>query len=134
MIPRFRSIILIIIALLITPVPGQTIKIKQDGNEKWLVDQNDLTLYYLLSDGGNEISTCYEGCLENWIPFDGNVIDVSSNLRADDFDRITRRDGTSQIMYKGWPLYTYRQDTKAGDKLGVGGLWDIINPDRFPPY
>ncbi len=43
---------------------------------------------------------------------------------------ITRVDGSKQITVDGWPIYTFGQDTKAGDTAGrgVGGVWWALTP------
>jgi predicted lipoprotein with Yx(FWY)xxD motif len=43
---------------------------------------------------------------------------------------ITRDDGTVQITYNGWPLYTYTQDVSPGDTNGQGksDQWYLISP------
>jgi len=44
---------------------------------------------------------------------------------------VTRADGTKQLTVKGWPLYTYLGDKKAGSWKGqnVSGKWFVIKPD-----
>lgn len=43
---------------------------------------------------------------------------------------ITRDDGTVQLTYNGWPLYTYTQDVSPGDTNGQGksAEWYLISP------
>jgi hypothetical protein len=43
---------------------------------------------------------------------------------------ITGTDGQKQLTLNGWPLYTYAQDSKAGDTngQGVGGIWWAVTP------
>ena len=43
---------------------------------------------------------------------------------------ITRDDGTSQVTYKGVPVYYFKGDAKAGDTSGqgTGGIWFVIAP------
>ena len=47
-----------------------------------------------------------------------------------DWTVITRDDQTSQWAYDGKPVYTYKDDMKAGDKTGdgKGGAWHVIKP------
>ena len=56
---------------------------------------------------------------------------IGTGLNAADFGVITRPDGSKQTTYKGWPLYYYINDSKAGDTNGdaVGNLWAIAKPD-----
>jgi hypothetical protein len=44
---------------------------------------------------------------------------------------LTRSDGSVQVTYNGWPLYTYTQDTAAGQTNGQGykSLWYAVTPD-----
>ena len=41
----------------------------------------------------------------------------------------TRKDGTLQVTYNGWPLYYYEKDKAAGDVTGqdVGGVWFVVS-------
>ncbi len=42
----------------------------------------------------------------------------------------TRTDGTVQVTYNGWPLYTYSKDMVPGDMNGEGfaSLWYMMTP------
>jgi predicted lipoprotein with Yx(FWY)xxD motif len=130
---RYGPVYLFVTIFLLTaPVIGEdTIKIYPDT--QWLVDQDDHPLYYLISDNGNWVSTCYSNCLDNRKPFYVENIIVSSPLNQNDFKIITRGDGTSQIIYKGWPLYSYVGDEK-GKAKGIVGLWNVVCYYNFPPY
>jgi predicted lipoprotein with Yx(FWY)xxD motif len=84
------------------------------------------TLYYYTLDvpaaGANApVSNCTDagGCLETWPIFHGPASpSLGGGLNAADFTEFTRADGVKQTAYKGWPLYTYGGDTKAGDVKG----------------
>ena len=41
----------------------------------------------------------------------------------------TRKDGSVQVTYNGWPLYYYQQDKSPGDVTGqdVGGVWYAVS-------
>jgi len=74
------------------------------------------------------VSTCTGGCLGNWPIYYGNPITVPAGLLASDFDSFDRGSGVMQSTYKGWPLYTYAQDTVVGDVKGEGlnGKWYTV--------
>jgi predicted lipoprotein with Yx(FWY)xxD motif len=77
-------------------------------------------------------STCGGACTEVWKPaltVDGKpgLKGVSSSV----IGTVTRPDGTKQITVKGWPIYHYIGDKKAGTWKGqnVNGKWFVIKPD-----
>ncbi|HVS66156.1 MAG TPA: hypothetical protein VMT85_21940, partial [Thermoanaerobaculia bacterium] len=46
---------------------------------------------------------------------------------------LQRRDGSTQVTYGGWPLYTYAQDAgpdsiEGQDVHGSGGEWYLVSP------
>lgn len=88
-------------------------------------------LYVFLPDAQGA-STCTGGCAEAWPPLlvDGEVL-AADELDADAVGTVERDDGSMQVTYFGWPLYTYVQDTEAGMATGqgVGGNWFVIAPD-----
>ncbi len=77
-------------------------------------------------------SNCSGDCAEVWKPALTN--DGKPELKGVDakvVGTVTRADGTKQLTVKGWPLYTYLGDKKAGSWKGqnVSGKWFVIKPD-----
>ncbi len=95
-----------------------------------LTDNSGHTLYFFAIDAGNT-SGCSGGCSVTWPTFYVANPTVGTGLLAADLDVITRADGSKQTTYKGWPLYTYAGDAKAGDINGdaVGKTWFVAKPD-----
>ncbi len=95
-----------------------------------VVDSNGMTLYYFEKDkqGGSQ-SACYGSCASVWPPqTTSGAAKASGGAEASKLGTIKRTDGTTQVTYAGWPLYTYTADTKPGDANGTdvksfGGTW-----------
>lgn len=104
--------------------------------ERYLTDENGMTLYYSLNDApGNEISNCMGECSSSWPPFYTDLIRVPKLLSTSNFNTISRTDDSYQTTYKGWPLYRCSKDKKPGDTRGDGekGIWFVMDPVKFPP-
>lgn len=88
------------------------------------------TLYFFAADA-NGSANCTGTCKDNWPVFYKEIPTLSSELNAADFTTITRADGSKQTAYKGWPLYYFRNDAKAGDVNGenVGNVWLVAKPN-----
>lgn len=101
----------------------------QDGIGKFLVDAGGRTLYLYTKDT-KDMTVCYGTCEVNWPIFYSENITGSGDMKAADFGTIVRTDGTKQTTYKGWPLYYYIKDQKAGDVTGqgVGKVWYVLDP------
>jgi predicted lipoprotein with Yx(FWY)xxD motif len=89
------------------------------------------TLYLFTNDTQNSgTSSCYSVCATYWPPLHGNASDLvlPPGVNASAFGTIQRTDGTTQITYMGWPLYTYSGDTVAGQTNGQGkyGTWFAV--------
>jgi predicted lipoprotein with Yx(FWY)xxD motif len=98
-----------------------------------LVDAQGKTLYYFANDiPASGASSCNGQCAVVWPIFSVDTITVSPPLVASDFSSITRADGKKQTTYRGWPLYFYQADTKAGDVTGENVLkvWFVVKPDE----
>jgi len=95
-----------------------------------LTDKDGNTLYFFSIDANGQ-SGCTGGCLAAWPVFYKNAPTLDAGLNPNDFGSITRTDGAKQTTYKGWPLYYYASDAKAGDINGdgVGGIWFVSKPD-----
>jgi predicted lipoprotein with Yx(FWY)xxD motif len=89
------------------------------------------TLYLFTNDTQNSgRSSCYAVCATYWPPLHGNASDLvlPPGVNASAFGTIKRTDGTTQITYMGWPLYTYSGDTAPGQTSGQGkfGTWFAV--------
>jgi predicted lipoprotein with Yx(FWY)xxD motif len=103
---------------------------KNDKLGSFLVDDKGMALYLFTKDTPNT-SNCYGKCETAWPPLttDGAPV-AGTGLDASLLGTTKRTDGSTQVTYKGWPLYYYEKDTKAGDVTGqdVGGVWFLIDP------
>lgn len=108
-----------------------SIKLYNDGARRYLVDENNLTLYTFDKDKNNQ-SVCYGDCEAKWPP-----AYVSSDLMqkgienikvTGGFSVIKRNDDTYQWTFEGKPLYRWFKDTKAGETTGDGvkNVWHLI--------
>jgi predicted lipoprotein with Yx(FWY)xxD motif len=96
-----------------------------------LVDADGRTLYAFTKDNGGQ-STCYGDCEATWpaltvqgSPEAGDGVEASLLATTD------RDDGSTQVTYKGMPLYYFSGDQQPGDinGQGVGGVWFTVAPD-----
>jgi predicted lipoprotein with Yx(FWY)xxD motif len=92
-----------------------------------------LTVYLFEADRGPS-STCSGACAAVWPPVTSSAAATASGQAvAADLGTTRRADGTSQITYKGHPLYYYARDKDAGDSYGeglnsFGGGWYVLAP------
>ncbi len=134
---RLRSLVLLVLALLVaTPAFAQsttpTVSLGDTkGFGKILVGKDGMSLYFYTPDPLNN-SVCYDQCAKAWPPL---TVDSADKLTVADgipgkFATITRKDGTLQVTYNGFPLYYWYKDTKAGDTNGhrVGRVWWVVPP------
>jgi predicted lipoprotein with Yx(FWY)xxD motif len=91
------------------------------GVGKVLVDSNGMTLYYFEKDRkGSGKSTCEGACAEAWPPLTtGGEAKAMSGVQSSMLGTIERSDGTMQVTYAGWPLYTFVEDKKPGEDNGT---------------
>jgi predicted lipoprotein with Yx(FWY)xxD motif len=97
-----------------------------------LVDAEGNALYLFTNDTDGT-SVCYDACAENWPPLlveDGEPM-VGEGLDETLVGTTERTDGTMQVTYNGWPLYTFVQDTEPGMANGQGAndVWFLVNAE-----
>ena len=70
------------------------------------------------------VSNCYGECATHWPP----VMASPNAAPYGNMTIITRTDGRRQLAYDGMPLYTYVDDSAAGDVTGdsKGGVWHVV--------
>jgi predicted lipoprotein with Yx(FWY)xxD motif len=103
-----------------------------------LVDSEGRTLYDFHKDKGSK-SACYGACAGAWPP----LLTEGSPQAQGPADRsmlgtTKRKDGTVQVTYNGWPLYTYVGDQGPGEANGndidqFGAEWYALQPDGQEP-
>lgn len=97
----------------------------------YLIAYNGATVYTYAKDTAG-VSTCTGQCAANWLPYvvpAGSRLNLQAGVKGA-IGTIVRQDGTTQVTYKGMPLYFYIQDKFSGDTKGqgVGGVWYVVKP------
>ncbi|CAG5009276.1 hypothetical protein DYBT9275_04460 [Dyadobacter sp. CECT 9275] len=107
-----------------TVLPSVDIMESTTSLGKVLTDGYGKTLYFFSKDAAGA-SVCTGTCLDNWPVFSVSTLRLGTGLNSADFGTITRADNKTQVTYKGWPLYYFKNDAAAGDVKGegVGTIW-----------
>ncbi len=108
---------------------GTVMLAKNDKLGDILTDAKGMTLYLFTKDTKNT-SNCYDKCATNWPPLlSQGQPTAGTGLDATLLGTTTRKDGSVQVTYNGWPLYYWAKDQKPGDTTGqdVGGVWYVLN-------
>lgn len=107
-----------------------------------LVDGYGLTLYVFAPDDHAGHSRCFGYCSTQWPPAT-LPRGVTTPVIGSGVDRAligtTRRDGSLQVVYNGWPLYRWIGDTSSGRSTGQGlrnsgGLWYVVDDAGHPVH
>jgi predicted lipoprotein with Yx(FWY)xxD motif len=90
-----------------------------------------LTVYLFEADKPGS-SSCSGACASAWPPVTGKPQAGGAAMSAD-LGTITRPDGTTQVTYKGHPLYLFVKDKDDGDAYGealkaFGAEWYVLAP------
>jgi predicted lipoprotein with Yx(FWY)xxD motif len=103
-----------------------------------LVDSEGRTLYDFHKDKGGT-SACYGACAGAWPPLltEGNP-QAQGPADRSMLGTTKRKDGTVQVTYNGWPLYTYVGDQNPGEANGndidqFGAEWYALQPNGQEP-
>jgi predicted lipoprotein with Yx(FWY)xxD motif len=103
-----------------------------------LVDSQGLTLYDFHKDKGGE-SSCYGACAAAWPPLlTGGDPQAQGPADRSMLGTTKRKDGSVQVTYNGWPLYTYAGDKAPGEATGndidqFGAEWYALQPNGQEP-
>jgi len=84
-------------------------------------------VYTYARDPRNGTPTCTGSCAAIWLPVTGIPRAALGETFPEAFGLVTRPDGTKQITYGGYPLYTYKGAaplTTPGE--GIGGVWHVV--------
>lgn len=107
-----------------------------------LVDGNGRTLYVLASEqGGTVTCTTATGCTAVWpalvLPSGMSHGIAGSGVQASLLGTVKGPAGDTRVTYRGWPLYTFAEDSAAGSAKGqdltdTWGLWWVLSPSGNP--
>lgn len=92
-----------------------------------------LTVYLFEADKGGA-SACSGACASAWPPVTTSGTPAGTGAaKSSALSTIKRSDGTTQVTYKGHPLYYFVQDKDAGDAYGEGSTafgagWYVLSP------
>jgi predicted lipoprotein with Yx(FWY)xxD motif len=120
-----------------TPTSPAVVNVGQNSTlGSFLVDSNGMTLYIFTKDtqgtsSAAAASACSGNCATLWPPLLTNGAPTAgTGVTGSMLGTLTRSDGSVQVTYNGWPLYSYSKDMAAGDTNGegVGTFWYVINP------
>jgi predicted lipoprotein with Yx(FWY)xxD motif len=84
-----------------------------------LTGPNGMTLYTHAGDSATS-STCTGQCATAWPPLLTTGQPSAGTGLTGQPGTLTRPDGTTQVTYRGLPLYYWQGDAKAGDVTGDG--------------
>jgi predicted lipoprotein with Yx(FWY)xxD motif len=114
-----------------TGAAAATVTVAKSKLGEILADAKGRTLYAFTVDKGGD-SACYQQCAKAWpaLTAKGEPT-VGEGLQSSLLGTTTRTDGTTQVTYKGMPLYHFAGDTKPSDTNGQGlnKVWWVIAPD-----
>jgi len=103
-----------------------------------VVSSEGLTLYDFHKDKGGT-SACYGACASAWPPLlTEGAPKAEGGAMANQLGTTKRNDGTVQVTYNGWPLYTYAGDQAPGEANGndidqFGAEWYALQPNGEEP-
>jgi predicted lipoprotein with Yx(FWY)xxD motif/plastocyanin len=109
--------------------PASVTLTKNDALGSFLADDQGRSLYLYTKDTPNT-SNCYDKCEQAWPPlFTQGAPTAGAGADAALLGTTTRKDGSVQATYNGWPLYYFVKDQKPGDVTGqnVGTVWFVVS-------
>jgi predicted lipoprotein with Yx(FWY)xxD motif len=110
------------IAVASDAAPGAVVL--EERGHGWLIrDAENMSLYVTKRDQEPGKSTCVEACATKWPP----LLADEDAVGGDDWQVISRDDGSSQWTFRGKPLYAYTGDKSQGDDFGdgFGNVWQL---------
>jgi predicted lipoprotein with Yx(FWY)xxD motif len=94
-----------------------------------LVNSQGMTLYHLTGETTSHLICTSTACVQAWHPVTVTAA-VTPSGSVSGLSTVKRPDGTTQVTYKGEPLYTFEGDKQAGEAKGQGlkdvGTWTVI--------
>jgi predicted lipoprotein with Yx(FWY)xxD motif len=111
------------------PAPLVRSAVNERLGSRVLVDSDGLTLYHLSGEAPRKLICTSPVCLQVWHPLAATTRHAA-NGGVRSLGTVKRPDGTTQVTYKGMPLYTFAKDDAPGQANGEGikdlGRWTAV--------
>ncbi|MDG3010558.1 hypothetical protein G4X40_10400 [Rhodococcus sp. D2-41] len=115
------------------PAHPAVVSLHRGGAGGYLIDGGGSPLYVFARDI-NTVSVCNWTCSARWLPLTtAGSPDATLGVDGDLLGTTDRQDGTTQVTYRGHPLYRLvgdrDPDSAAGaGRLEFGGRWWLVSP------
>ena len=113
--------------------PRDTVTVRRSAYGRVIFDGRGRALY-LFTRERSTTPRCYGDCAKAWPPFlTKGSPRAGRGARGSLLGTTRRSDGTTQVTYRGHPLYYYVGDRRAGQILcqnvvEFGGRWLVVSP------
>jgi predicted lipoprotein with Yx(FWY)xxD motif len=105
---------------------GTTIMIVQKSRVGYvLAEANGQVVYTYAHDTKGGTPTCTGSCSDVWVPVTGVPKTALGVTFPGTFGLVVRSDGTKQVTYNGYPLYTFKGAFPLTVHV-VAGVWEVI--------
>ena len=112
---------------------GATVDVRKSKLGTMLVDSSGRSLYLFEADKGTS-STCFGSCAAAWPPLTtAGAPKAGGSVKQALLGTTKRKDGGTEVTYKGHPLYYYAGDSGPGATTGqglnqFGAKWYVLAP------
>jgi predicted lipoprotein with Yx(FWY)xxD motif len=112
---------------------GASVKVMNSRYGRMLFDGKGRALYLFTRERTSR-SRCYGDCASAWPPFlTRGKPRARSGVKSSLLGTTRRRNGRTQVTYRGHPLYYYVDDREPGqvlcqDVVEFGGTWLVVSP------
>jgi predicted lipoprotein with Yx(FWY)xxD motif len=105
---------------------GTTVLIVQHSKLGYvLAEANGQVVYTYSHDSKGGTPTCTGSCASLWLPVTGMPMAANGEHIPGTFSTVTRSDGTKQVTYNGYPLYTYSGAAPLSTHA-IPGEWNVV--------
>lgn len=106
--------------------PGTTVMIVQKSKLGYvLAEANGQVVYTYAHDTKGGTPTCTGSCSDIWVPVTGVPKTALGESFPGTFGLVARSDGSKQMTYNGYPLYTFKGAFPLTTHV-VTGVWSVI--------
>jgi predicted lipoprotein with Yx(FWY)xxD motif len=109
------------------PFPqGTTVMIVQKSKLGYvLAEANGQVVYTYAHDTKGGTPTCTGSCADVWVPVTGVPKTALGETFPGTFGLVARSDGTKQMTYNGYPLYTFKGAFPLTTHV-ISGVWNVV--------